>query len=170
MTIESIFLNGELSMRSYNSCRSSEIDTVKELIEYYEKYDSFLRLRMCGEKSNLELIKICEIYSDCFESIENEVDKEKVDGIEDKVLKLNRLQRQIVNHHISIQISKLSVRSRNALIFYLENEINIINFFDKIFSKTHFNFNSIENVGLASIGELELFTNEIKLFVIDISE
>jgi hypothetical protein len=170
MTIESIFLRGQISVRSYHSCRSSEIDTIEELIKYYEKFNSFLKLRMCGEKSNLELIKICQIYSDCFQNTENGVAEEKLDDLKDKILKLNRLQRQIVNHHISIQISKLSVRSRNALIFFLEKEINIINLFDKIFSKTHFKFNSIENVGLASIGELELFTNEIKLFVIDISE
>lgn len=169
ITIESIFLRGEISVRSYHSCRSAEINTIKDLIKYYVEFDSFLKLRMCGEKSNLELIKICEIYSECFVNIENGVAEEKSYDLKDKILKLNRLQRQIVNHHISIQISKLSARSRNALNFYLEKEINIINLFDKIFSKTHFNFNSIENVGLASIGELELFTNEIKLFVINIS-
>lgn len=170
MTIESIFLNGELSVRSYNCCKSSEINTIKQLSDYYEKNKSFLKLRLCGQKSNLELIKICRIYSNYFENFKNEVFEEKADHIKEKIFKLNRLQRQIVNYHISIQISKLSVRSRNALNYFLDNEITIINFYDKIFSKKNFNFNNIENVGLSSIGELELLNNEIKLFVIDIFE
>jgi DNA polymerase/3'-5' exonuclease PolX len=143
MTIESIYLDGELSVRSYHSCRSSEIDTIKELIEYYEKNSSFLKLRMCGKKSNLELIKICETYSDRFERLKNEDTEEITDRIEDKILKLNRLQRQIVNHHISIQFSKLSNRSQNALSSFLEKQINIINISNKIFSKVNFNYKNI---------------------------
>ena len=170
MTIESIYLSGEISVRSYNSCKSSEIDTVKELIEYYEAFHSFLRLRMCGEKSNLELIKICEIYSNSYESIENKVCEDVIDKIEDKVLDLNSLQKQIVNHYISIEISKLSIRSRNAITFYLENKIDINNFSEKIFSKLKFNFKNIDNIGKGSVEELELFFNDIKEFFFGIYE
>ncbi len=166
MTIESIFLNGELSVRSYHSCKSSEIETVKELIAYFYKHKNFLKLRMCGKRSSEELIRICETYLDCYEKEDNEINEVIPNEIVDKILTLNRSQRQIINSYITIQFSNLSTRSKNALNIYLDNKIDINNLSDKIFSILKFNF----NIGKGSIIELEIFMNKIRNFLVEIYE
>ena len=100
MTIESIFLNGELSVRSYHSCKSSEITTIKELIEYFYKNKNFLKLRMCGKRSSEELIRICKTYLDSYEKEDIQINEVVQNEIVDKILELNRSQRQIINNYI----------------------------------------------------------------------
>jgi len=105
---------------------------------------------------------------------ENELLLEKALTFENKlerqIKNLNHLQIQIVNHHIQKQFHKLSNRSQNALSVFLERQIDISNISDRIFSNANFNFKTIENIGAGTYGELELFTNEIKLFINEIIE
>jgi len=132
-----------------------------------------------GEKSILELqtyLKEVEEYIITIYNVNDENDifleMEMVFGNNNKkgINNLNDIQRQIINHHVNIQFSKLSNRCKNGLNSFLEKQINIDKIADKIFLNTGFNFKSIENIGLATFRELELFSNSIKLFANEVIE
>ena len=59
MTIDEIYNNQEIKVRSYNVCIHNGLNTITELIEYYLKHHNFYKLRNCGQWTNEELIKIC---------------------------------------------------------------------------------------------------------------
>jgi hypothetical protein len=161
------FLEGEISLNGFfenifsmQSFKPSEltnlgVKSIPELETYLKGVESYI-------------IKIHNLKDD------NELILEKALTFENKLERqfknLNHLQIQIVNHHIQKQFHKLSNRSQNALSAFLERQIDIYNISDRIFSNANFNFKTIENIGAGTYGELELFTNEIKLFINEIIE
>ncbi len=60
MTIDEIYKNTDISVRSYNLCMYNNISSLDVLLEYYNNNKSFEKLRNCGRKSNEELIEVCE--------------------------------------------------------------------------------------------------------------
>jgi len=161
------FLEGEISLNGFfenifskESFKPSKltnlgIKSIPELETYIKGVESYI-------------IKIHNLKD------ENELLLEKALTLENKLerqfKKLNHLQIQIVNHHIQKQFHKLSTRSQNALSTFLERQIDIYNISDRIFLNANFNFKTIENIGAGAYGELELFKNEIKLFINEIIE
>lgn len=58
--IDDLFLSGLLpSVRAHTCC--SGFETVLDLLTYYENNESFLQLRNCGKKTNIELIELCKM-------------------------------------------------------------------------------------------------------------
>lgn len=58
--IDDLFLSGLFpNVRAYNCC--SGFETVLDLLTYYENNESFLRLRSCGKKTNIELTELCKM-------------------------------------------------------------------------------------------------------------
>lgn len=87
-----------------------------------------------------------------------------------KIHEASDLKIQIINDYVSLLTNQLSVRSKNALIFFLEDKIDIHNIYEKILSKLNFDFKNIDNVGRRSLEELDLYLNKIKDFLIDINK
>ncbi len=146
---------------------------------FSQQYFNPDRLTNLGKRSVPELETYLELVADFIIKIynvndENNISIEKEMVSENQIAKdiknLNDLQRQIINHHITIQFSKLSNRCKNGLNSFLEKQIDIDKIADKIFLNTSFNFKSIENIGLATFRELELFSNSIKIFVNEVIE
>ena len=63
---DELISNLELSERTRNICRYNGLLTIKQLSIYYKRYNSFLNLRNCGEKSNLELIALINPDKDSY--------------------------------------------------------------------------------------------------------
>jgi hypothetical protein len=168
MTIDEIYKNKEISVRSYHVCKYNNLNSVKDLKEYYFKHKSFDKLRNCGRKSNEELIEVCNKYQgELFETIDTEIKKET--PLKTIISDLTRVQREVINSFILVNTNSLSVRSKNAISLHLKKNFKIKNFAEKVF------FNSVEikhwkNVGAKSIPEIELYLNIIKDFVKEVSE
>ncbi|MEG0124344.1 MAG: hypothetical protein RR665_02575, partial [Malacoplasma sp.] len=109
------------------------------------------------------IINLSQNSVDC--KIENSLFLEKNSDIVYLIEKLNRKQRQIINNHISILTENLTVRSRNAVLLFLDAEPNLILLKENVFSKLIFDVNSLKNVGETSIPELNEYFNEIKNFI-----
>ena len=60
---------------------------------------------------------------------------------------------------------RLSVRSKNAICDFLENDISINSFKNKIFSHYDFKFIDLQNIGKASVIELDIYLIDIKNFI-----
>ncbi|MFV1449150.1 helicase associated domain-containing protein [Maribacter sp. HS] len=162
MKIEDIYRNKEISVRSYNVCKYNNLHLISDVIKYYKQNKSFNNLPKCGRKSDSELTEICLKYQD-----ENFIEVESSDGL---VLDLSRTQREVVNSFIFTNLNNLSVRSRNAILLYLNNNIKIKNFAEKILLSKSYSVKSMQNVGAKCVPEIEYFISIIKDFILEVSQ
>lgn len=167
MTIDEIYRNDELSVRSYNVCKYNELNSVNDLHQYFLKHKSFNKLRNCGRRSNDEIIEIYKKYKYSVEIVEsNEI---KPLQLENVIGELSRVQREVVNSFILVNVGALSVRSKNGIARYLDDNFKINNWCSKIFMNDNFILRNIENIGAKSIEELDFFINSIKDFIYEVS-
>lgn len=155
-----------MSARSHHVCIDNEIETIIDLKIYFLKHKTFTKLRNCGEKSNLELIRLCNKYHDV--SIPEIIITSKK-ALTNKIQKLNRLQRQVVNQYIKITTSNLKARSRNAIMSYVGEALRINDFLINIFDRNDFQISKIKNIGTGYMTEIELYLDKIKLLVNKVS-
>ena len=169
MTIDEIYREEKISVRSYHACKYNEIETIQELIDYFEKYKSFLKFRNCGRKSNEELLNLCNKYQEDY--IENRgVEIKKENPLKSIVLNLTRTQREVINNFIFVNTNSLSVRSKNAISLHLKNNLKVKNFAEKIILSENFDVKSIKNIGAKCVPELEVYISIIKDFIFEVSQ
>lgn len=166
MTIDKIYSNGNLSVRSYHACKYNAIETIEDLKKYYSKNKTFTKFRNCGKKSSLELIELCNAYPDA--SIPQDIITNE-NSLKNKIQKLNRPQRQVINQFIKITTSNLKVRGRNAITSYIGKSLKLSNFLIKIFDREDFQVAKIKNIGKGYIPELETYLDKIKSFINEVS-
>jgi len=78
-----------------------------------------------------------------------------------KIQSLTFEQDLLLNKLIEKKLRKLSLRTYHALIEYLNNNITITNFNERIFSHKNFSYYDIKNVGVKSVKELTGFQTEL---------
>lgn len=169
MTIDEIYIKEKISVRSYHVCKNNNLNTVKDLKEYYYKHKSFYNLRNCGRRSNEELIEICN--RDPREYSENpETDIRKENPLNLIISELTRVQREVINSFILVNTNSLSVRSKNAVSLHLKRNLKIKNFAEKILLSEGFKVKDIKNIGSKYVPELEAYISIIKDFLIEVSQ
>lgn len=167
MTIDDIYMNDDISVRSYNICKYNGLTNIEDVQKHYSKYGSFYNLRNCGRKSNEELIEICNKY--LISSCKNELEEIKKLPIEE-ISRLTRIQREVINNFILVNANSLSVRSKNAISQLLDGNFSVRNFAEKILLNKKFIVDTIDNVGKKSIPELEVYISIVNDFIINVDE
>lgn len=168
MTIDEIYKNEEISVRSYNVCRYNGLDSIDKLIEYYLTNSSFEKLRNCGRRSNEELIEVCKKYKTT--NADNTNEQTSKNPLEEILSNLTRIQREVINSFILVNANSLSVRSKNAISQFLKYNFSVRHFAEKILLDKYFKVVDIENVGKKSIPELEIYISIVNDFIIDVNE
>ncbi|MCK0179670.1 hypothetical protein MWU50_10235 [Flavobacteriaceae bacterium S0862] len=169
MTIEEVFRKEEISVRSYHVCKYNNLNSVKDLQEYYYKHKSFDKLRKCGRRSNEELTEICNKYTeDYLENREIQIKKEA--PLKTIISELTRFQREAINSFILVNTNSLSVRSKNAISLLLKGNFKIKNFAEKILLSDSFNVKNMKNVGAKCVPEIETYISIIKDSLIEVSQ
>ncbi|WBV53379.1 helicase associated domain-containing protein [Chryseobacterium gambrini] len=168
MTIDEIYKNNEISVRSYNICKYNSLESLDKLIDYYFRNHSFETLRNCGRRSNRELIDLCRKYETNI--INNTIEKANENTLEETIVSLSRIQREVINSFILVNTNSLSVRSKNAISQFLNGNFSVRNFAEKILLNKKFILASIDNVGKKSILELEVYISIVNDFIISVKE
>lgn len=168
MTLEEIYRNEPLSMRSYHVCKNNGLETLEDIIEFYRKKRSFNELKNCGRRSDEELKGLVNKYKN-IDFAFPEILKDKIENkFEIIVSELSRIQREVINSFIQINTNSLSNRSQNGIKCFLENNLKIRNFAHKILLDDTFAVKKIRNVGTRSITELEKYIDTIRDFTIEV--
>jgi hypothetical protein len=177
--INSEFLN--LSVRSANGLKfflrgNISIDSIQNKVLNHNNFD-INQISGIGPRSIPELgfffkeIKrfILILSNDDFN---NEIDK-FIDNQDESLLNcINDLtpnQIQIINHQILLLNEKLSVRSKNALLSFLDKEPNLNLLLNKTLLSSTFDLNSIKNIGEISILEINVYLTQIKEFIYEVN-
>src|SRR5690554_6534112 len=168
MTIDEIYKNEEISVRSYNVCRYNGLNSIDKLKEYYLTNSSFEKLRNCGRKSNEELIEVCKKYQTTNSG--NTTEQTSKNPLEEILSNLTRIQREVINSYILVNANSLSVRSKNAISQFLKQNFSVRNFAEKILLNRNFHILNIDNVGKKSIPELEVYISIVNDIIIDVNE
>lgn len=170
ITIEEIYKNEPLSMRSYHVCKNNGLETLEDIIEFYREKRSFDKLRNCGRKSDEELTGLVIKYKNidfAFQEIYPMKFESKFKII---ISELSRNQKEVINSFIQVNANSLSNRSQNGINSFLENNLKIKNFADKILFADGFDFKKIKNIGAGTVPELEVFVNIVEDFIIEVSK
>lgn len=169
MTTDEIYKNGEISVRSYNVCRYNGLSSVEEIYQHYLINHSFKKLRNCGRKSSDELITICKKYQPSI-SENYIIDKIYKNPLEETILKLTKIQKEVINNFILINTNNLSVRSKNAISQFLNYDFDIQNFYSKILVQKFFNISLIKNIGKKSSIELDVYISKVYHFIENVAQ
>nr|WP_321227598.1 Helicase associated domain protein [uncultured Psychroserpens sp.] len=169
MTIDEIYKKEEISVRSYHVCKYNNINSVKDLKEYFYKRKSFDNLRNCGRKSNEELIELCNKYQGAYLETQ-ELQNNKENPLKTIISELTRVQREVINSFILVNTNSLTVRSKNGILLHLKNNLKIKNFAEKILLSENFAINNIRNIGAKCIPEIGIYISIIKDFLIEVSQ
>ena len=159
-----------LSQRAKNICSDYDIYSVDELIEFINKGGKLSSIRNCGKKTIYELNYL--ISNNINEgnklnySPQNSSELTSVyNSIREKDLK-----RDIFYDYFNSHLNNLSVRSKNAYLMIVENEINPIDSFIQIAILNHISFDSLKNVGKKASQELENFRGKIEEIIYTIAK
>lgn len=170
----------QLSVRSQNVlkiCLKNELHT-EGFVKYFFSSDKIeiSKINNIGKKSIPELgfyFKKFIEFIDYISSIDD-IELTKIESssntILDNIIDLSPFQIELINFNLLIQFEKLSVRSKNGLKLYLNNNIDFDNLHKKIISKINFDYYELHNIGQRSKYELELFFNNIRDFSIKIQQ
>lgn len=169
MTIEEIYYHKEFSIRSFNVCNDNGLKNLSLIMSYYRENGTFDNLKNCGRKSNLELTSLCLKYYDYDVNKSTEF-LQRNNELIIPITNFTRIQREIVNSFIEININNLSLRSKNAITLFLNGDLKIRNVSEKILNERRFNFQDIKNVGARSLTELEIFFDNLKEFILEVSQ
>ncbi len=169
MTIDEIYKKEEISVRSYHVCKYNNLNSVKDLKEYFYKRKSFDNLRNCGKKSNEELIELCNKYQGEYLETQ-ELENNKENPLKTIISELTRVQREVINSFILVNTNSLTVRSKNGILLHLKNNLKIKNFAEKILLSENFAIKNIRNIGAKCIPEIGIYISIIKDFLIEVSQ
>jgi len=149
ITVNQLFLNKEISMRSKNSCKRVNLETLEDIVKYYRQHGTFKKIRNCGNNSNDELIELCHKYEKSENPIAKQIDT------------LTVRQKKILNNLIESQSNGLSVRSLNAIEKFSNSNLTIRGF-KELLIDPRYDLRRIKNIGEKSVDELVQFFKEIR--------
>lgn len=110
ITIKYLFDTGRISARTANCCNYSDLNSLYDLVTYFEKYHSFLKVKIknAGQKTCLELDNLCKNYIS-----QIEFEKECSDKIEDTLQLIKELTEQ--ERVILLSLAKLIIDSEGKI-------------------------------------------------------
>jgi hypothetical protein len=159
-----------LSIKASNLCRQNKLLTLNDLLDYYQSNKSFMNLRNCGRKTELELREICCRY------------EKSLTLTHDNNQKLNPLKKgaqEILNDNYKFEylykksrnkFTKLTNRAKNSIKKLIESDRFILEKYLEIAVFHSYNYNNIRAVGKKTVVELCTFENEIKSIINELLE
>jgi hypothetical protein len=147
-----------LSVRAINICQKFGLLTLNQILAFYHENGSFLKLRNCGQKTEDELIELCEKYKEqSVPFVSGKLDPYVI------INELNPLKRATLNRHIEYLMSNLSVRAVKGIRNISESG-SLKEILEMIYDP-NFQFNKFQNIGNKTIEELLNFKLKISYFL-----
>ncbi len=166
--LETLMVKHSMSVRAFNVCSVNGLQNLGSILQYRHENTGFAMLRNSGRKTELELVKICEIYL-----LDNPI-KEHFSPFNhtpnNKIFNsLTERQTAVVNIFIKTRFQLLSKRAENALNVYLNYTVDFASI-----QGTFFNNKSViekmQNIGQKTSVELSDFIRAIEEYALFIAQ
>jgi glutaredoxin len=166
ITIRDLFNTNRISARAYNCCSNASLETLYDIISYYNKGKSFMRIRNLGHLTAVELENLCkEIIPQInhFKIDQSNTFKESSENEEKETHSLT--EEALIEAKYSELINCCSVRTFNALK----------NFSAEVFIQSHlYKHNNelfnLKNIGKKSVDEIIALKSKFKSFIEEINK
>lgn len=114
----------QISSRTLTVCQNNGWVTLQDVIDYFDTYQSFSNIEGVGARTEKELNYLCIELS---EELLNRllVDANNNDVFFNKLLTVTGEKERVVNLFLEIQLSKATVRLRNALSNYFNGVVTL---------------------------------------------
>jgi hypothetical protein len=167
ISLDDIFEKHKLSVRTYNVCNAHGLSNLWLILSFWRQYKDFTTLRNAGQKTEKELLVVCQT---CFsDSTIADYFKEKEEPPEDKLLmSFSDRHKAVINLWIKSRFGELTPRAANALSTHL----NIIDFDSiiKAFFTDKSTIEKIKNIGKKTSLELIEYVNSIEEYANSIAQ
>ena len=152
----------DLSQRAKNVCLDNDIYSLDELIEFINEGGKLSSLRNCGKKTIYEFNHL--ISNNINEGNKLNYSPQNSSELTSlyNSIRDNDLKRDIFYDYFNSHLNNLSVRSKNAYLMIVGNEINPIDSFIQKAILNHISFESLKNVGKKASQELENLRGKIE--------
>lgn len=165
MTLEELRYNESLSVRTYNVCRYSRLNTLKDILLFYQNNKTFKNIRNCGSKSETELLNICKKYlNDGLDFRDYMLKNKEIKASFDNISQ-NNLTYEIFQKDVLACYHSLSFKARNTLNKIVEDDnFNVNNFVNRTII-VDFDFSKIWSCGAKTVKELNWFREYVKILI-----
>ena len=101
----------ELTKRAIKICKLAKIDSLNKLLEYYDKFGTFLGILTCGQLTNFQLVNLCKLYPNGSDSVSKDI-----------LFQITK--RQLLNNKKVRSINKISIKKYREEIRAFSEEQN----------------------------------------------
>ncbi|HCK23854.1 MAG TPA: hypothetical protein DHW31_03570 [Bacteroides graminisolvens] len=170
-TIEELSEIESLNIRLINICKYNNLIDLSQILDYYVSHGHFLDIRNFGIQSSNELVRISQKYISLYPSIiavNNELpDLELNPPLIELPIKRSytHLQKTIFANFINIKISLLSVRLKNVLRKYFNDDYSFDTFERMILLTPEDKLRNINGLGEKSFVELRKLINSVNEYI-----
>jgi len=149
MDLEQLGKIENLSVRCYNICRTSGLNTIDLILNWYNKYGGFKNIRNCGKDTSQELVVVCLKYIDR-DRVVNQNNVQLSVGLE--LVDSDIIDNQkLVQRDVGLKLENaISIRAYNVCLY---NELSTFESLRQYY-KMHGTFSKFRNCGLKTNKEL----------------
>jgi hypothetical protein len=159
ISLADLIIKENLTARAINACQDAGLNSLLDIIGFYQKKKSFIFIRNCGSTTNNELTDLCKKYQNGV----TQVNLNDLNTKYNKIISLTEIQKKALTLYLENLLVNLSARAKNGLEKISPN-LNPSEILDTIFLD-RFKFNGIQNIGEKSVSELNLFKIDIYNFL-----
>lgn len=146
MTLEELYYDEYISTRTYNICKKYGLNNVTDIQNFYKQKGNFSLLHNLGEKSNEELLLICNASR----FVAKNIDSGQITLINEN--------NEIISIDVLLTTDRISTRTYNVCLYNdLLNNFDIVNY-----CRINGNFTKLRNCGKFSNEQLIGIYNEEK--------
>jgi hypothetical protein len=170
-SIEQLSEIENLSNRAINICKYNNLYNLFQILDHYDSHGHFHDIRNCGLQTSNELVQISQKYislhsSNKMADIELPDLKSHTPLVElPEPEKYTHLQKMIFTNFINIKIILLSVRLKNTLRKYLNDDYSFDTFERMILLTPEDKLRNINGLGEKSFVELRKLINSVNEYI-----
>lgn len=170
-TIEELSEIENLSNRAFNICKYNNLNNLFQILDHYDSHGHFHDIRNCGLQTSNELVQISQKNISLYSS--NKVADIELPDIKPHTPivelpipeKYTQLQKTIFANFINIKISLLSVRLKNVLRKYFNDDYSFDTFERLVLLTPEDKLRNINGLGEKSFVELRKLINSVNEYI-----
>lgn len=162
ITINDLLVGNEISIRTGNCCFNAKFNSLFDIIEYYEKGNSFFNIRKAGRQTCLELQDLCSKY---ISQIGELIEVTEILSEEEKLQKRQNEIKELIETDFIYAIENKLIDLKDFISYLTINQKAIL---EEKYNKHLTNYsirtvNRLQSIGFEAFVTLYLFQNDKEL-------
>lgn len=167
MTLKELRDKENLSVRTYNICRYSNLLTLNDILLFFHYHKSFKKIRNCGVKSEKELLNICSKYQIVLDDLPSNDSKSTEIEQSFRILLNNESSFRVFLKDVEYLYENLRIKSKNIISSIIKSDTFDVNEFIQITVFNPLDFKDVRSCGTKTAKELDWFRLQVKSLIED---